>query len=262
LPRALGALAALALAFGLSAAASPSARGDTLGYGITVSSDYSLATSPGNGNVQLQAKGLSAHVLATEANNPVFEITNNAMTSGITSIVLTLNDPESTFEAFKILSPTTGDMADAPFTVNAFNGPSDTVGITFSTPLAPGASTFFMAELGPANGFSDVNWTPGYQSILWKPGEIANLNVTWNDTADPTDSISQALPALTDFMNNVNSFTVVGCCGNTSLLTDIVTGPLPPPTPEPASVVLLLLGAIPAAVPVWRKRRQLAASRG
>ncbi len=263
----LRSLAAIGLIAGLAAAGPNAARADIIGYTLSISSDYSLLQTPGAGNIVTQVKNYTAHQLSVEENNPVFKLTNDAMSSGLTEFTLSLNDPDSVVSALKILTgaPGSQSQAQSPFTNNIYGGPSNSIDIKLSTPLAPDASMFFMLQLAPANGYSDPNFEPGYQSILWptEPGSSnADVSVTFNNSTDPTtNTIAGPLADLADFVANPDSMLVVGCCGNTSVLTNSMSGPTPPPTPEPASVALMVLGSLPIVVPVWRKRRRQIAAR-
>jgi hypothetical protein len=253
-------LAIVAAAF---ASATPAVRADTMSYSIDVSSSLALTESPTNPSVQLQVSDQSALVDRVADNNPVVELTNTSTTADISSVQLTLNDPESVIEAVKVLS--SDGTATGAFANNVYGGPATSLDIALATPLAPGQSILWEMELAPVNGYGSAGWTPGYQNILFPgsnpvPGTNASFDVTYTDptTGTPTSS-SYVLPDLSSFdpAVTVQPTTVCSSTGTaTGLFTLSVPSTTPTPTPEPGTIVLMGIGLVPLAVRVWRKRRQ------
>jgi hypothetical protein len=253
------------VAIGLIAFALPSARADTMSYSINIAASLALLQAPNNASTQLQVSEQSGLVDRVANNNPVIELTNTSTTSDISNVQLTLNDPESTIEALKVLSPDgtpTGAFAD-----NVYGGPATTIDISLPTPIAPGQSVIWAMELAPVNGYTDTGWVPGYENIMFPgnnpiPGTNASIVVTYSDpSGDPTTS-AEVLPDLSNFDPAVTVDPTTTCSSSgvpMTLYTLTVPSTPAPPVPEPASFLLMALGALPLAMRAWRKRR-LAAS--
>jgi hypothetical protein len=238
-----------------------------MSYSIDISSSLQLMEAPNNASAQLQVSDQSALVDRVASNSPIVELTNTSTTSDISNVQLTLNDPESTIEALKVLSA--DGTPTGAFATNEYGGPATTIDIALATPLAPGQSVLWAMELAPINGYTDTGWTPGYENILFPgsnpiPGTNASVQVTYVDPVSGTPTTSSAvLPSLTSFDDavTVDPTTVCSSTGTaTSLYTLGVpsTTTPPPPVPEPTSMVLMALGGLPLAVRAWRKRRQAA----
>jgi len=249
----------------LTISASRSAFADTMSYSIDISSSLQLLEAPNNASTKLQVSEQSALVDRMASNSPFIELTNTSTTSDISNVQLMLNDPESTIEALKVLSP--DGTPTGAFATNEFGGPATTIDIALATPLAPGQSVLWAMLLAPVNGYTDTGWTPGYENILFPgsnpiPGTNASIQVTYVDpvSGNPTTS-SAVLPSLTSFDNavTVDPTTVCSSTGTaTSLYTLGVPSTPTTPVPEPTSLVLMALGGLPLAVRAWRKRRQAA----
>ncbi len=192
------------------------------------------------------------------SNNPIIDVTNTSTSDTISSIQLNLNDPESVIEAMKVLGP--DGVATGPFATNFYAGPATSIDISFPTPLAPGQSVMWAVELAPVNGFTNIGWTPGYENIFWPtdnaiPGTNASLTVTYNQPdGDPV--VTNVLPDL-PAMTNLVTVDPSTSCSNSGTPTSLVTTNFTTttPTPEPGSIILLVLCGIPLAVHAWRKRR-------
>jgi len=243
------------------------ARADSMSYSIDISSSLQLIEAPNSSSAQSQVSQQSGLVDRVANNNPFVEITNTSTTADITNIQLTLNDPESVIEALKVLS--SDGTPTGAFATNVYGGPATSIDISLGTPLAPGQSVLWTMELAPVNGYSNTGWTPGYQNILFPgsnpiPGTNASIAVTYLDpsTSNTTNSPS-VLPDLDTFDDDMTVDPATTCCSTgtpTSLYSlDVPSGSVTPTsTPEPESIMLMVLGGVPLAVHVWRKRKRAA----
>ncbi|HEV2972169.1 MAG TPA: hypothetical protein VGY55_19505 [Pirellulales bacterium] len=261
--RSVGSPAFIALA-AICAAVVPSAtHAGTISYSVTMSSDYSLLLNPNNASVDKQVSQKSSTVVATANNNPVLDITNTSSTAVITDVKMTLTDPDSVFDALKVLQSPPGAMPQSPFTTNIWGGSTQSIDIKLPTALAPNQSLIFAVNLAPMGGFPNHSWDPGFENIFFQdPPTIntnANLMISYNDptqAGDPAGTLTNALPALSSMTPLV---TVTSLCCSTPSTSVLSTSFSTTPVPEPGSVVLMLLGSLPLGLPVWRKCRWAAA---
>jgi hypothetical protein len=241
--------------------ATSNARGGSFSYSVDVSSSIQLMEAPFNASAQLQVSQQTGIVDRMAANNPVMRITNTSTGDTINSMTLTLNDPESVIEALKMLTP--NGTPTGAFATNEFAGPSTSINITFPTPLAPGQSVMWAMELAPVNGYTNVGWTPGYENILFPtnnpiPGTNASVTMTYTLPSGGDPTVTNVLPDLVAFdpMVTVDPSTTCSNSGSAqSLFTVGITEP-PTPTPEPGSIVVMLLAALPLGAWAWHKRRR------
>lgn len=240
------------------------ANAGTFSYSVDITSSLALMESPSNPSTQLQVSQQSGLVDRVASNSPIVSITNTSTSDTISSIQLNLNDPESVIEAMKVLS--SDGVATGAFANDVYAGPATSIDISFPTALAPGQTVTFAVELAPVNGYTDIGWTPGYDNIFWPtnnpiPGTNASLTVTYNQPdGDPT--VTNVLPDLAA-MTNVVTVDPSTTCSNSGTPTSLVTTNFsvpPTPTPEPGTIMLLMLCGIPMAVQAWRKRCPTAAA--
>jgi hypothetical protein len=203
----------------------------------------------------------SSAVVGTANNNPVINITNTSATANISEFQMTITDPDSVYNALKLLQAPIGATPGAPFTNNVWGGSTKTIDIVLPTALAPNQSLVFAVNLGPLGGFPNASWQPGYENIFFQQPEVpntnANLSVTYFDPSNPTNSqtVTNQLPAL-DAMDPL--VTVTSACCNTPSTSVFMTGFGGPPVPEPSSIVLVALGCVSMVIPAWRKYRRSA----
>ncbi len=248
-------IAALLLAVGLSA----TSQAATIQYSLSMSSDYGLLQNPTSVAAQTAAATQSTAVVNTANNNPVFELTNTSATADFTDVKLTLLDPQSMIDALKILQSPPGATAAAPFTTSTWGTPSKSIDIHLPTPLLPNQSLFFTINLTPNGGFSNMSWVAGYKNILFNSLGVGNamVNVSYTNSGiagDPSGTLNTQLPSLANF----NAITIASqCCSTppTQMLDTMIEGP-GSAVPEPGSIVLMLLGAIPVAAVVRKKYRK------
>jgi hypothetical protein len=266
-PRALGfplrAAIGAALASAWFTSAAPMARAVSVSYDFSISSNYSLLMSPQSSSAQGQVKQLGSGAVNTANNNPVIMITNTSATAEISDVMMTITDPESVFNALKLLQNPLGATPGAPFTNSVFGGSTKTIDIALPNALAPDQSLVFAVNLGPLGGFPNPSWVPGYQNIFFnQPSDMnAQLAVTYFDPAAPTNTqtLNSVLPPLTqmDSMITVTST----CCSTppTSVFNTSFGGN--PPIPEPSSILLVAFGMLPLGIPVLRKYKAVSTSK-
>jgi hypothetical protein len=235
-------------------------RAATMSYNFSISSDQSLLMNPQNSSIQNQVAQKSSNVVNTANNNPVIEITNTSTTADISEVKISLTDPDSVFNALKLLQSPLGATPAAPYTNKIWGGSSKMIDIVLPHALLPNQSLVFAANLGPLGGFPDISWMPGYQNILFQtpvtPNTNANLAVTFQDPSNPNNPtvLRNVLPSLTTMDPLV---TVTSACCSTAptsvFMTSFGSGP---PVPEPSSMLLIVLGSLPLAVPAWRKYKR------
>ncbi len=249
-------IAAFLLAVGLSA----TSHAATIQYSLSMSSDYGLLQNPTSVAAQTAAATQSTAVVNTANNNPVFDLKNTSLSADFTDVKLTLLDPQSMIDALKILQSPPGATAAAPFTTSTWGTPSKSIDIHLPTPLLPNQSLFFTINLTPNGGFSNMSWVAGYKNILFNSLGVGNatVNVSFTNSGiagDPSGTLNNQLPNLANF----DAITIASqCCSTppTEMITDMIPGGPGPAVPEPGSVVLLILGAIPVAAVVRKKYRK------
>jgi len=233
------------------ALAVPAARATIVSYDFSISSDMGLLLSPDSSSAQSMVSQMSSGVVRTANNNPVIMITNTSPTAEISDVMMTITAPDSVFNALKILQSPVGATPGAPFTNNVWGGSTMTIDIALPNALAPNQSLVFAANLGPLGGFPNASWVPGFQNIFFnQPGGMnAQVTVNFFDPASPSNiqTFNSVLPNLAD-MNTV--VTVTSACCSTPPTSVFQTSFL---VPEPSSVLLVLLGAVPLGRSVYRK---------
>jgi hypothetical protein len=256
---------AAALIVAWCATTAPTLRAATMSYNFTISSDLSLMMNPQNSSIENQVAQKSSNVVKTANNNPVIEITNTSTTADISEVKLSLTDPDSVFNALKLLQSPLGATPAAPFTNKIWGGPSTMVDIVLPHALLPNQSLVFAVNLGPLGGFPDISWVPGFENILFQtpvtPNTNANLAVTFNDPSNPNNPtvLTNVLPSLTAMVPLV---TVTSACCSTAPTSVFMTSfGGPPAVPEPSGMLLIVLGSLPLAVPAWRKYKRGAQSK-
>lgn len=255
LPVRVAVSAALALAWIASAA--PALRAATMSYSFSISSDFSLLMNPQNPSIQNQVSQKSSGVVNTADNNPVIEITNTSDTADISEFKISLTDPDSVFNALKLLQSPLGATPAAPFTNTIWGGPSKMIDIVLPHALLPNQSLVFAVNLGPLGGFPNINWAPGYQNIFFQPSVVpntnANLTVTYFDPLNPNSptTVTNVLPSLTtmDPLVTVTS----ACCSTAPTSVFNTSFTTAPPVPEPSSMLLAALGSLPLGLLIRRK---------
>ena len=216
--------------------------------------------NPDNSSIQSQVAQKSSNVVNTANNNPVIEITNTSPTASISEVKMNLTDPDSVYNALKLLQSPLGATPAAPYTNSVWGGPSKMIDIVLPHALAPNQSLVFAVNLGPLGGFPNPSWVPGYENIFFQMPEVpntnANLAVTFVDPSSPNSptTLTNALPSLSSMDPMV---TVTSACCSTAptsvFMTSFGSGP---PVPEPSSMLLIVLGSLPLAVPAWRKYKR------
>jgi hypothetical protein len=248
-------IAALLLAIGLST----TAQAGTVQYTLSMSSNYGLLQNPTSPSAQTTVSSMSSAAVATANNNPVFELTNTSVSADFTEVKLTLLDPQSMIDALKILQSPPGATAAAPFTNSVWGTPTKSIDISLPTPLAPNQSMFFTINLTPNGGFSNMSWVAGYKNILFNSMGVGNttVNVSYinsGNPGDPSGTFSTTMPSLSNF----NAITIASQCCSTPATQMLSTSIIIPNTsvPEPGSIVLMALGALPVAAVVRKKYRK------
>jgi hypothetical protein len=245
---------AAALAAAWFTLAAPAARAVTVSYDFSISSNYSLLVNPQSSSAQSQVSQMSSGVVNTANNNPVIKITNTSATANISDVMMTITDPDSVFNALKLLQNPLGATPGAPFTNKVWGGSTKTIDIALPTALAPNQSLVFAVNLGPPGGFPNPSWVPGFQNIFFnQPSEMnAQVAVKFFDPASPSNvqTFNSVLPNLAN-MDTV--ITVMSSCCSTPPTSVFQTSFV---VPEPASVVLMALGSLPLGMLVWRKRKR------
>lgn len=252
---------AAAVAIAWFTLAAPAARAVSVSYDFSISSDYSLLLSPQSSSAQSMVSQMSSGVVKTANNNPVIKITNTSATADISDVMMTITDPDSVFNALKLLQNPLGATPGAPFTNNVWGGSTKTIDIALPTPLAPNQTLVFAANLGPLGGFPNASWVPGYQNIFFnQPGDMnAQVAVKFFDPASPTNvqSLNSVLPNLSD-MNPLVTI-MSSCCSTPS--TSVFQTSFGTVVPEPSSILLVGLGALTFVVPVWKKYKRSSATK-
>ncbi len=252
---------AAAVAIAWFTLAAPAARAVSVSYDFSISSDYSLLLSPQNSSVQSQVAQKSMNVVNTANNNPVIKITNTSATADISDVKITLTDPDSVFNALKLLQNPLGATPAAPFTNTIWGGSTNMVNIALPTPLAPGQSLVFAANLGPLGGFPNHSWVPGYQNILFQSPSATNAQIAVNyfDPSNPTNTqtLNSVLPSLTTMNPLVTVMS--SCCSTPS--TSVFETSFGTTVPEPSSILLVALGALTFGMPVWRKYKRASSTK-
>ena len=242
---------AAAVAIAWFTLAAPAARAVSVSYDFSISSNYSLLMSPQSSSAQSQVKQMSSAVVDTANNNPVIMITNTSMTADISDVKITLTDPDSVFNALKLLQNPLGATPAAPFTNNIWGGSTNMVNIALPTPLAPNQSLVFAVNLGPLGGFPNHSFVPGFENILFQNPSASNaqLAVTYFDPSNPTNTqtLNSVLPSLTTMTPLV---TVMSSCCNTPSTSVLETSF---GVPEPSSILLLGLGVLTLGMPAWKR---------
>jgi hypothetical protein len=263
-PRAVGFPLRAAIGAALASAwftlAAPMARAVTVSYDFSISSNYSLLVNPQSSSAQGQVKQLGSGAVNTANNNPVIMITNTSATAEISNFMMTITDPNSVYNALKLLQNPLGATPGAPFTNNVWGGPTKTIDIALPTALAPNQSLVFAVNLGPVGGFPNPSWVPGYQNIFFnQPSNMnAQLAVMFFDPASPSNvqTFNSVLPPLTEMDPMI---TVTSACCSTPPTSVFQTSFV---VPEPTSAALVALGSLPLGMLVWRKRNRAEMKRG
>jgi hypothetical protein len=242
------------------AAASPARAADS--YQVYMSSDYTLLMNPMSMAVHSAVQQQSSSLANTANNNPVIDIQNTSSTASIKEVQFTLTDPDTIFDALSILKgPTDAQKrfgTTGPFATTIWGGKSKTIDIVLPTPLAPNQNLVFFVNLAPLTGNPSASWIPGYTNIFFQdpPNMNANFKVFFNDNT----TLNNVLPSLEDMQTNTSTdpaaFVLASSCCNTPS-TMFLTGNFDgPPVPEPTSVMLVVLGSAPLAIPAWRRYRR------
>jgi hypothetical protein len=249
----------------LLAATSPAARGAN-SYQVYMSSDYTLLMNPTSGAVKSAVEQQASSVVNTANNNPVIDIQNTSSTASIKEVQFTLTDPSSVFDALSILKgPSNAEKrfgTTGPFATTIWGGKSQTIDIVLPTPLAPQQNLVFFVNLAPITGNPSANWVPGYTNIFFQdppgPQTNASMKVVFSDNT----TLNNVLPSLDDMATNTSTnpsaFVLASSCCNTQSTMFLTANFGGAPVPEPSSVALVLLGAIPLGLPVWRRYRRSA----
>ncbi len=244
---------------------SPAARGAD-SYQVYMSSDYTLLSNPLSAAVKAAVQQQASSVVNTAINNPVIDLQNTSSTASIKEVQFTLTDPSSVFDALSILKGPTGAEkrfgTSGPFATTIWGGKSQTIDIVLPTPLAPKQNLVFFVNLAPITGNPSASWVPGYTNIFFQdppgPNTNANLKVVFDDNT----TLNNVLPSLESMQTNTETnpaaFVLASSCCNTQSTMFLTANFGGPPVPEPSSVVLVLLGSMPLAIPVWKRYRRTA----
>jgi hypothetical protein len=253
---------ALALATMLLSAISTARAG--VSYQIYMSSDFKLLMDPMNMSTQSMVQQTASTAANTANNNPVIDIKNTSMTASIKEVQFMLTDPDSVFDALGILQgPSDAQKrfgTTGPFATMTWGGSSKTIDIVLPTPLAPQHNLVFFVNLAPLNGHPDSTWMPGYTNIFFQdppgPNPNANLKVFFNDNT----ILDNPLPSLESMATNTSTdpaaFVLASSCCNAPPTMFLTGGFGGSPVPEPSSVLLVMLGSLPLAIPAWRRYRR------
>ena len=248
---------ATALATAWFTLAAPAVRAVSVSYDFSISSNYSLLMSPQSSSAQSQVSQMSSGVVKTANNNPVIMITNTSSTAEISDVMMTITDPDSVYNALKLLQNPLGATPGAPFTNNVWGGSTTTINIALPNALAPNQSLVFAVNLGPVGGFPNPSWVPGYENIFFnQPSDMnAQVAVTYFDPASPTNTqtLNSVLPNLTAMDPMA---TVMSSCCSTPSTSVFQTSFGTTPVPEPSSMLLVALGALTLGMPVWRRYKR------
>ncbi len=242
------------------------ARAATMSYSLSMSNDYGWIQNPASDMAQMAAKNKTSAVIATQYNNPILELTNTSVSANISDVKLIVNDPDSAINALKVLQGPPGAHAVGQFANAVWGSSTKTIEIALPTPLAPNASLFFTLNLTPTAGAS-ATWMPGFQNSLWSsstvsPNTNANLAVTYVDPSNGNATSVSNLQLTNDPNQMFIQRLMSTCCNSNTAASTLLNASIGGPsivTPEPASVVLMMLGSLPLGIGFWRNRRKLAA---
>jgi hypothetical protein len=246
---------ALALATML-AAASPARAINS--YQVYMSSDYTLLMNPLSMSVQSAVQQQASSMVSTANNNPVINIQNTSSSASIKEVQFTLTDPDTVFAALNILrGPTDAQKrfgTTGPFATTIWGGKSKTIDIVLPTPLAPQQNLTFFVNLSPLTGNPSASWIPGFTNIFFQ--DPPNMNASFKVLFSDNTTLHDVLPSLEEMQTNTASdpaaFVLASSCCNTQS-TMFLTANF---VPEPTSVVLVMLGSVPLAIPAWRRYRR------